>query len=121
MEELIVFMNTYSWQLALIALIGIVILGVLKYLNVFEKVEKEKRKILYLAITVGFSIIATVIYLVVVEKHFTLEYTVAIATAIYALNQTFYTIYENTSLRDLVLKLLDFIKKIIKEKKEKAE
>lgn len=116
MEELMLFLNTYGWQLALIALLGIVVLGVLKYTNAFKKIEKEKRKIVYLAVTVGFSVVAAIVYLLII-KQFTIEYVLTICTAIYALNQTFYTIYENTSLRDLMIKLLDFVKTMIKNKK----
>lgn len=116
MEEMMIFLQTYGWQLALIALLGIFILGVLKYSNAFEKVEKEKRKPIYFAISVGFSIIATVVYLLIINQ-FEINYMIAVATAIYALNQTMYTVYENTKLRDLLCKLLDFIKVMIKEKK----
>lgn len=115
MEELMLFLNTYGWQLSLIAFLGIVVLGVLKYTNAFKNIEKEKRKILYLAVTVGFSIVATVIYLLII-KQFTIEYLITITVAIYALNQTFYTIYENTSLRDLMMKLLDIIKEQLNKK-----
>lgn len=115
MEELMIFLSTYGWQLALIALIGIVILGALKYTNAFAKIEKDKRKPIYFAISVGFSLIATIIYLLVI-KEFTIEYIVTVATAIYALNQTFYAIYETTTLRDLICKLLDIIKERIKNK-----
>lgn len=108
MDELLIFLNTYGWQLALIAVLGIVILGVLKYCNLFNNIEREKRKIVYLFITVGFSVIATVIYLAII-KQFTIEYIITVATAIYALNQTFYSIYENTSLRELLVKLVDYV------------
>lgn len=117
MEELMIFLSTYGWQLALIALIGIVILGVLKYTNAFVKIEKDKRKPIYFAISVGFSLIATIIYLLII-KEFTIEYIVTVATAIYALNQTFYAIYETTTLRDLICKLLDIIKERIENKKK---
>ena len=110
------FLQTYGWQLALIALVGIVALGVLKYTNAFSKVEKEKRKPIYFAITIGFSFIATIVYLVII-KQFEFDYLIAITAAIYALNQTMYAIYETTNLRDLFTKLLDFFTKKVTEKK----
>ena len=116
MEDLILFENIYGWQLALIALLGIFLLGILKYKNVFKHIAKEKRKTVYLIITVGFSIISAVIYLAIV-KQFTIDYILAVSAAIYALNQTFYTIYENTSLRELCCKLLDIAKSLIQNKK----
>ena len=118
MEELIIFYNTYGWQLALIALLGIIILGVLKYTNAFKKIEKPKRKPVYLAITVGFSLIATCVFLAATNQ-FNVEYLVAVTTAIYGLNQIFYTIYENTKLRDLMVLILEIIKQQIQKKGEK--
>lgn len=109
MEELLIFLSIYGWQLALIAVLGIIILGVLKYANVFKNIKQENRKIIYFTITVGFSVVASVIYLAIMGQ-FTIDYIATVSAAIYALNQTFYTIYENTSLRDLLIKLFDFIK-----------
>ena len=114
------FMTTYGWQLALIALAGIIILGVLKYANVFSKIEKENRKPIYLAISVGFSIIASAIYLAVIKK-FEFGYFAAVAVAILALNQTMYSIYENTNLRDLLHKIFNAISMKVKSKAEVKE
>lgn len=119
-QQFITFIVTYGWQLALIALAGIIILGVLKYANVFSKIEKENRKPIYLVISVGFSIIASAIYLAVIKK-FEVSYFAAIAVAILALNQTMYSIYENTNLRDLLHKILGAISQKVKLKKEAKE
>lgn len=109
MEEIMIFLGTYGWQLALIALAGIIILGGLKYANAFSKIEKEKRKPIYFAISVGFSVVGTVVYLLV-RGQLTYEYVIAVSGAIYALNQTFYAIYETTTLKDLFVKLGNWIK-----------
>ena len=119
-QQLTTFVATYGWQLALIALAGIVILGVLKYANIFSKIEKENRKPVYLAISVGLSIIGSAIYLAVIKK-FEFGYFAAIAFAILALNQTMYSIYENTNLRDLLHKIFDEINSKIKSKIEAKE
>lgn len=116
MEEFIIFLNAYGWQIALIALVGIILLGVLKYANLFSKIEKGKRRPIYFAISVGFSIISTVIYLLIMGK-FDLEYIIAVSAAIYALNQTMYSIYETTTLKDLMVKLLNLIADRIKNAK----
>lgn len=118
MEQITVFLSTYGWQLALIALAGVVILGILKYTNAFSKIEKANRKPIYFVISIGFSLIAAVIYLAVL-KQLTFGYFTTIAIAIYALNQTFYAIYETTNLKDLLTKLADTIKQKIEEKKNK--
>lgn len=117
-QQFTTFVASYGWQLALIALAGIIILGVLKYANVFSKIDKENRKPIYLAISVGFSVIASAIYLAVI-KQFDITYFCAVAAAIFALNQTMYSIYENTKLRDLLHKIFGAIDVKIKAKKIK--
>lgn len=112
MEELVVFLQNYGWQLALIALAGIIILGVLKYCNVFSKFDEKIRHVFYLLISVGISIIGSIIYLACVGN-LTVEYAFAVAAAILALNQTFYAVYSTTTLKDLVAKLIDWIKGLI--------
>ena len=109
MDQLELFLINYGWQLGLIALGGIILLGILKYANAFSKVEKEKRKPIYFAISIGFSLVATIIYLLCIEQ-FDLSYVVTITIAIYGLNQTMYAIYETTKLRDLIAMILDIIK-----------
>lgn len=115
MEQIVTSLAAYGWQLALIALLGIILLGVLKYANAFSKIEKEKRKMVYFAITLGFSIISAAIYLLVIGQ-FDMNYLIAFAGTIYALNQAIYTVYENTSLRELVSKLLSFLKEKLETK-----
>ena len=117
-QQFTTFIAVYGWQLALIALAGIIILGVLKYANVFSKIDKENRQPIYLAISVGFSVVASAIYLAVI-KQFEITYFCAIAAAILALNQTMYSIYENTKLRDLLHKIFGSIDTKIKTKKIK--
>ena len=115
MEQITIFFAQYGWELALIAFVGVVLLGILKYANVFSKIEKDKRKPIYFAISIGFSIIATMIYLAVIEQ-FEINYIITISTAIYALNQAMYAIYETTTLRDLLAKIFNGLSEIIKKK-----
>lgn len=114
MEAMTIFFQTYGWQLAVIALVGIVLLGVLKYANVFSKIDKDKRKPLYFGISVGFSAGAAAVYLLIVGQ-FEVNFYIAVTAAIYGLNQTFYAIYETTTLRDLLAKLLKAIAAKIKK------
>lgn len=120
MDELLVFLSTYGWQLSLIALAGIIILGVLKYCNVFSKFDEKIRHVLYLIISVGVSLIGSVIYLAFVHS-LTVEFIFAVAAAIFALNQTFYSIYKNTTLKDLFIKIIDWIKGLLTGKKDNQE
>lgn len=114
MEQITLFIAHYGWEIALIALAGVVLLGILKYANVFSKVEKDKRKPLYFAISVGFSVLATVIYLGF-KGQFELNYILTISMAIYTLNQAMYAVYETTTLRDLVSKILLIASKKIQQ------
>lgn len=114
MEQITLFIAHYGWEIALIALAGVVLLGVLKYANVFSKVEKDKRKPLYFAVSVGFSVLATVIYLGF-KGQFELNYILTISMAIYTLNQAMYAVYETTTLKDLVSKILLIASKKIQQ------
>ena len=112
MDELLTFLQSYGWQLALIALAGIIILGVLKYCNVFNKLDEKIRHILYLVISVGLSVVGSIIYLACIHQ-LTVGGAFAIAGAILALNQVFYSIYANTPLKELGKKLINWIKSLI--------
>jgi hypothetical protein len=112
MENLLLFFQKYGLAITLIAIAGIAILGILKYCNLFKKIEEGKRHYIYLAISIGFSVAATIIYLLII-KRFDWTYMLIVASAIYALNQTFYNIFKVTPVNELIGKLLDFIKKLL--------
>lgn len=112
MENLLIFFQKYGLAITLIAIAGIAILGILKYCNLFKKIEEGKRHYIYLAISIGFSVAATIIYLLII-KRFDWMYMLIVASAIYALNQTFYNIFKVTPVNELIGKLLDFIKKLL--------
>lgn len=120
MENLIKFFSAYGLAITLIALAGIVILGILKYCNLFKKLEEGKRHYIYLTISVGLSLIGTAIYLLVVGQ-FEFNYFLLIASAIYALNQTFYNIFKITPINTLFRKILDFLFKAAEEKANKEK
>lgn len=115
METLLEFFKNYGLPITIIAVVGIVVLGILKYCNLFKKIAENKRHYIYFAISVGLSVLATIIYLLIV-KQFAAGYVVAIALAIYALNQTFYNIFKITPINELARKLLDFIVSLFKRK-----
>lgn len=121
METLINFFTEYGLAITLIAILGIAILGILKYCNVFKKIDESKRHYLYILISVLFSVAVTAIYLAIVGQ-FTINYIIAIAVAVYALNQTFYNIFKVTPINDLFVAILDFIKNLfLKSKLETGE
>lgn len=109
MESLTNFFTEYGWVITLIAVAGIAILGILKYCNVFKKIDEDKRHYLYILISVLFSVVVTGIYLACIGQ-FSPNYMIAITVAVYALNQTFYNIFKVTPVNDLFVTILDFIK-----------
>lgn len=122
MEEMILqFITTYGWQLALIACSGILVLGILKFFNVFKKVNKDKRKYLYAGISSALSILASGIYLWITGL-FTWSGFGIISGAIYTLNQAIYAVYENYGIRALLRKMGNsFIHFIAGKEIEKAK
>ena len=99
MEEMILqFISTYGWKLALIACSGIFVVGILKFFDVFKKIEKSKRKYVYAIISSALSIIASAIYLIAIGSFHIAGFAV-ISSAIYGINQAIYALYENSGFR----------------------
>lgn len=111
---IIQFFDKYGLKLALVACIGIFLLGILKFFHVFDKIEKGKRKYVYAGISGGFSIIASAIYLAVSGGFEWASFGV-LAVSILVLNHSMYALYENYGVRAVLRKLgnllLDFIVK----------
>ena len=120
MDGILAFFQQHGLWLTIIAIVGIILLGVLKYCNVFKKFDEKVRHVLYLVITVGISIVGSVIYLACVHQ-LDVAYIVTLTASIFALNQAFYTIYDTTTLKELFNKLLEWIKELINKKKEPVE
>ena len=105
MEEMILeFIGKYGWQLALIACSGIFVVGILKFFKAFDKIAKNNRKYVFAGLSAGISIIASAIYLVITNAFNWTGFGI-IAVSIYLLNQSIYTVYENTGARALLKKL----------------
>ena len=102
----------YGVTIMCIALAGIVILGILKYCDVFKKLEEKYRHYAYLSISIALSVIGAVIYLACVHQ-LTFSIVCSLATLIFGLNQAAYAIYANTPIKELFIKVLDTIKKLI--------
>lgn len=102
----------YGVTIMCIALAGIVILGILKYCNVFKKLEEKYRHYAYLSISIALSVIGAVIYLACVHQ-LTFSIVCSLAILIFGLNQAAYAIYANTPIKELFVKVLDAIKKLI--------
>ena len=117
MEDILVFFQQHGLWLTLIAIAGIILLGVLKYCNVFKKFEEKIRHLLYLVTSVGVSIVGSIIYLACVHQ-IDIVYIATLTGAIFALNQAFYTLYDTLTLKELFSKFVDWIKGKINKKKD---
>lgn len=96
--QIIDFFQQYGWQLTLIALSGIVVLGLLKSFKVFEKIDSKYRKYVYISISVVLSILGCTAYLLITHT-FTWTGFGVISTAVFSLNQVVYSVYENSGIR----------------------
>ena len=106
------FFKNYGWQLTLLALSGIVVLGFLKWVGVFNKLKNESKKYVYYALSCVLSIIACTIYILATKSFAWASYGI-LCCAVIGLTGAVYTIYENTGLRKLwKIVVLDNIAKL---------
>lgn len=110
------FFSLNGLVITLIALAGIILLGILKYCKVFEKIENDTtRKMTYLICSVGLSLIGCLIYFLC-RQAFEWGSYFALAGTIWALNQTAYNIFKTTKLNDLIRAVFDKIVEFIRTK-----
>ena len=89
------FFKNYGWQLTLLALSGIVVLGFLKWVGVFNKLKDTSKKYVYYALSCVLSIIACTIYILATKSFAWASYGI-LCGAVVGLTGAVYTIYENT-------------------------
>lgn len=117
MEDMILtFMANHGWKLTLIALSGILLLGILKFFHIFDNLSKGKRNACYIGISTLYSIITAMIYLLAVGKCDAIKMCF-LAGGIYMLNQAAYATYENYGVRALFRKIFNSIRNSFKHKK----
>ena len=114
MQELVIFYQSHGLVLTIIAIIGVTILGALKYGNIFHEIEEKVRHILYIGISIALSIIGGLIYLLT-SHTFTWATFALFSGGIFAVNQGFYAIFKNMTLQDVVKKLIEDIAKHFKK------
>ena len=115
MQTLINFFNEYGLGRTLIAVASVIILGIMKYTNMFSKLPEEGRHGVYLGISMGLSVIGSIIYLVCKNK-FEVDYFIAAVTGMFLINQTAYNVFKVTKLKDLGTYILNKIKEILNRK-----
>lgn len=115
------FMVTYGWKLTLIACSGIFVVGIIKFFKIFDFIEKDKRKPIYIGCAYLVSLIGSMIYLIVIGELSLASFGI-ISSAIYTFNQVLYSTYESIGLRNLVRKAGEwFIHFVANNEIEKAK
>lgn len=116
---LIGILNKYGLQVLIIACVTIFLIGILKYFEVFRKIEKSNRKPIYLILTYAFAFGLTAGYYGVYNLDFANypAYALMVATA----TSLIYPLYENLKLRDLLAVLGGFIIKVVAKKQLELE
>jgi len=133
MEELymamIKFFSAYGWQMTVLALSGIFLLGVLKSVKAFDwiriyavegeektlQVDKTKqvKKIVYTFISAGLSVAACCIYLTIINTELTATLILTISGTIWSMNTITYMLYENLGVRTVWKAFLNWAKGLI--------
>lgn len=115
-EVVIKFVNAYGLPLTLLALSGNVVIGILRLLHVFDKVEKEKQKYLYFGISFCLSTVACISYLLI-TKQFNGAVLAVLIPVVFLLSQMGYSVYENIGVRGVLRWIWDKIASRISQKK----
>jgi len=133
MEEfymaIINFFSAYGWQMTVLALSGIFLLGVLKSVKAFDwiriyavegeektlQVDKTKqvKKIVYTFISAGLSVAACCIYLTIIKTELTATLVLTISGTVWSLNTFAYMLYENLGVRAVWKAFLNWAKGLI--------
>lgn len=112
-------LTNHGLPVLLIACATIFIIGVLKYFEVFRKIEKSNRKPIYLILTYAFAFGLTAGYYGVYNLDFANypAYAFMVSTA----TSLIYPLYENLKLRDLLAIIGNFIIKVFAKKQLEKE
>ena len=131
MEELymaiIKFFSAYGWQMTVLAVSGIFLLGVLKSVKAFDwiriyageektlQVDKTKqvKKIVYTFISAGLSVAACCVYLTITNTELTATLILTISGTVWSLNTIAYMLYENLGVRAVWKSFLNWAKNFI--------
>ena len=108
------FFKNYGWQLGLLSLSGIVILGFLKKVGVFKKLNEKYKKYVYSGISALLSIIACTIYILATSQFEIISYLTVCGLVIVS-TITAYHIYEHTGARWVWNKFIDLLWVAIKK------
>lgn len=113
------FITNYGWQLALVALAGILFIGILKHFDAFNKVKKEYRKFIYYPVSCAIAVLACVAYMFAAQYEQAIKMSalgwVYLCLAVMGYSVALYAFYENTGLRNLFQSFGNAVLKNIKK------
>lgn len=113
-DMIITFFKDYGWQLGLLALSGMVLLGLLKWIGCFKKLPTKAKKYVYYALSCIFSIAACSVYILVMHTFEWINWLILCGSVVLFTGGV-YNAWENTHLRELWKKVvLDNISKFFK-------
>lgn len=104
-EMIISFFRQYGWQLGLLALSGMVLLGFLKWVGCFKKLPTKAKKYVYYALNCFFSIVACTVYILVMQTFEWINWAILCGSVVLFTGGV-YTAWENTHLRDIWKKVV---------------
>ncbi len=133
MEELymaiIKFFSAYGWQMTVLAVSGIFLLGVLKSFKAFDWIKiysivdgektinetktKQLKKVVYTVISAGLSVAACCVYLAIINTELTATLVLTISGTVWSLNTFAYMLYENLGVRAVWKAFLNWAKGLI--------
>ena len=133
MEELymamIKFFSAYGWQMTVLAVSGIFLLGVLKSVKAFDWIKiysvigeektlqvdktKQLKKVAYTVISAGLSVVACCVYLTIINTELTATLILTISGTVWSLNTIAYMLYENLGARAVWKAFLNWAKGFI--------
>lgn len=119
MDILFELAKEYGLPIVLNACIVIFLIGVLKFLGVFNKVSKSNRKPIFLTLTyiLGFGVASAYYAIFKIDFSSIVAYGLTVATA----TSLLYVPYENLKLRDLLALFGTFIVKVVAQKQVENE
>ncbi len=112
-EQIGIYFVNYGLPLGGIALIGVIILAVLKGFNVFKSLSENWRHLLYIVISFVFSLVASGIYLAATRR-FTLAIFGTVALALYVLDQAAYATIKGLSIKEIAKRLGKVLFKLVR-------
>ena len=109
----------YGVSVLIIACVTILLIGILKYFDVFRKVAKDNRKPIYFALNYVFVFGLSAIYYAIFKLSFAdyVAYAFVVGSAVNLL----YPLYENLKIRDLFTIIGNFVVKTVAKKQVEKE